>query len=84
MLIAVSTEIIIQIHLLIESTYSFYSYIEKFYQDIDTDSTMSMNKLVSSFAHETREIAPETSFFLRSRNEIELVNYEHCIIPVKN
>ena len=38
--------------------------------NIDTESTMPMNKLVSTFAHETREIAHETSFLLRSRNEV--------------
>ena len=42
---------------------------EKRYENMQSEITKLVSKLVSTFAHETREIAHETSFFRCSRNE---------------
>ena len=50
--------------------YEWWSIIqEKRYENMLSKITILMSKLVSTFAHETREIADETSFFVCSRNE---------------
>ena len=42
---------------------------EKTYDNMKSEITILVSKLVSTFAHETREIAHETSFSSCSRNE---------------
>ena len=43
---------------------------EKMYENMLSKITILVSKLVSTFAHETREIAHETSFFRCSRNRV--------------